>query len=53
VAVAATSVAQQVAMFIMAFSLLTIAVVLVIFLVLRSRRKAQASLISRSIDRSS
>jgi hypothetical protein len=51
-AVAATSPAQQVAMFIMAFSLLTIAVVLVLFLVRRSRRKSQPSLISQSIDRS-
>jgi hypothetical protein len=52
VAVAATPAAQQVAMFIMAFSLLTIAVVLVLFLVRRSHRKSQPSLISQSIDRS-
>jgi hypothetical protein len=52
VAVAATSPAQQAAMFIMAFSLLTIAVVLVLFLARRSRRKPQSSLISQSIDRS-
>jgi hypothetical protein len=46
------STAQQVAMFVTAFSLLTIAVVLVIFLVRRSRGGSQASLISQSIDRS-
>jgi hypothetical protein len=35
----------------MAFSLLTIAVVLVVFLVRRSRKAPQPSLISQSIDR--
>jgi hypothetical protein len=49
---AGASTAQQVAMFIMAFSLLTIAVVLVLFLVRRSRGAPQPSLISQSIDRS-
>jgi hypothetical protein len=39
-------------MFIMAFSLLTIAVVLILFLVRRSRSGAQTSLISQSLDRS-
>jgi len=43
---------SQLAMFIMAFSLLTIAVVLVLFLVRRSRGASQSSLISQSIDRS-
>jgi hypothetical protein len=38
-------------MFVMAFSLLTIAVVLVVFLVRRSRGGSQPSLISQSIDR--
>ena len=38
-------------MFITAFSLLTIAVVLVLFLVRRSRSAAPPSLISQSIDR--
>jgi len=50
-AVAATSPIQQAAMFVMAFSLLTIAVVLVLFLVRRSRG-SPPSLISQSIDRS-
>jgi von Willebrand factor type A domain len=45
------SAGQQVAMFITAFSLLTIAVVLVLFLVRRSRSAAPPSLISQSIDR--
>ena len=45
------STGQQVAMFITAFSLLTIAVVLVLFLVRRSRAAAPPSLISQSIDR--
>jgi hypothetical protein len=49
--VAATS-GQLAAMFIMAFSLLTIAVVLVLFLVRRWRGGPQPSLISQSIDRS-
>jgi hypothetical protein len=43
---------QQVALFIMAFSLLTIAVVLVLFLVRRWRSGPPSSLISQSIDRS-
>jgi hypothetical protein len=43
---------QQAAMFIMAFSLLTIAIVLVIFLVRRRKAGSQPSLISQSIDRS-
>jgi hypothetical protein len=50
-AVPPASAGQQVAMFITAFSLLTIAVVLVLFLVRRSRGAAQPSLISQSIDR--
>jgi hypothetical protein len=50
--VAGASTAQQVAMFVIAFSLLTIAVVLVLFLVRRSRGAPQPSLISQSIDRS-
>jgi hypothetical protein len=41
----------QIALFIMAFSLLTIAVVLVVFLIRRSRAGPQSSLISQSIDR--
>ena len=41
----------QLALYVMAFSLLTIAVVLVVFLVRRSRRAPQPSLISQSIDR--
>jgi hypothetical protein len=41
----------QFALIIIAFSLLTIAVVLVVFLVRRSRRPAQSSLISQSMDR--
>jgi hypothetical protein len=52
VAVVATASVPQVAMFIIAFSLLTIAVVLVVFLVRRWRGDPQSSLISRSIDRS-
>jgi hypothetical protein len=48
----ATSTGVQVAMFIAAFSLLTIAVVLVLFLVRRARGGSQPSLISQSIDRS-
>jgi hypothetical protein len=45
------SVGQQAALFVIAFSLLTIAIVLVIFLVRRSRGGSQPSLISQSIDR--
>ncbi len=45
------STGQQLAMFVTAFSLLTIAVVLVLFLVRRSRGAAPPSLISQSIDR--
>jgi hypothetical protein len=41
----------QLALYVMAFSLLTIAVVLVVFLVRRSRKAPQPSLISQSIDR--
>jgi hypothetical protein len=41
-----------VALIVMAFSLLTIAVVLVIFLVRRARGEPQPSLISQSINRS-
>jgi hypothetical protein len=41
----------QVALYVIAFSLLTIAAVLVVFLVRRSRRVPQPSLISQSIDR--
>jgi hypothetical protein len=41
----------QLALFIMAFSLLTIAVVLVVFLLRRSRSAPQPSLITQSIDR--
>jgi hypothetical protein len=41
----------QLALFVMAFSLLTIAVVLVVFLVRRSRNASQSSLITQSIDR--
>jgi hypothetical protein len=41
----------QVALFIIAISLLTIAVVLVVFLVRRSRNSSEPSLISQSIDR--
>jgi hypothetical protein len=41
----------RLALFVMAFSLLTIAVVLVVFLVRRSRSAPQSSLISQSIDR--
>jgi hypothetical protein len=43
---------QQAALFVIASSLLTIAVVLVVFLFRRSRAQAQPSLISQSIDRS-
>jgi hypothetical protein len=50
-AVVAATTGAQVAMFVMAFSLLTIAVVLVVFLVRRSRG-TPPSLISQSIDRS-
>jgi hypothetical protein len=50
-AVAAASPVQQAAIAVMAFSLLTIAVVLVMFLVRRSRVGSQPSLISQSIDR--
>ncbi len=42
---------QQVALFVIAFSLLTIAVVLVVFMVRRWRGDASPSLISQSIDR--
>jgi hypothetical protein len=48
---AVASAGQQAALFIIAFSLLTIAVVLVVFLVRRSRGNAPPSLISQSIDR--
>jgi hypothetical protein len=41
----------QLALFVMAFSLLTIAVVLVVFLVRRSRSAPQSSLITQSMDR--
>jgi hypothetical protein len=41
-----------VAVVIMAFSLLTIAVALVVFLIWRWRDRSQPSLISQSIDRS-
>jgi hypothetical protein len=41
----------QLALYVMAFSLLTIAVVLVVFLVRRSRKAPQSSLITQSIDR--
>jgi hypothetical protein len=51
-AAVAVSTSQQAAMFVMAFSLLTIAVVLVVFLVRRSRGGPPSSLISQSIDRS-
>jgi hypothetical protein len=51
-AAAPISAGQQAAMFIMAFSLLTIAVVLVLFLIRRSRGGPQTSLISQSLDRS-
>jgi hypothetical protein len=51
-AVVAASGLQQVAMFIIAFSLLIIAVALVVLLVWRWRGRSQPSLISRSIDRS-
>jgi hypothetical protein len=40
----------QLALYVMAFSLLTIAAVLVVFLVRRSRRAPQSSLITQSID---
>jgi hypothetical protein len=50
-AVLAATTGQLAAMFIIAFSLLTIAVVLVLFLV-RRWRGPQPSLISQSIDRS-
>jgi hypothetical protein len=51
-AVAPASTGQQVATFVTAFSLLTIAVVLVLFLMRRSKGGAAPSLISQSIDRS-
>jgi hypothetical protein len=51
VPLAVASTGQQVALFVIAFSLLTIAVVLVVFLVRRSRGNAPPSLISQSIDR--
>ncbi len=41
----------QLALYVMAFSLLTIVVVLVVFLLRRSRKAPQPSLISQSIDR--
>jgi len=50
-AVPSASTAQQAAMFVTAFSLLAIAVVLALFLVRRSRGAAPPSLISQSIDR--
>ncbi len=51
VPLAVVSTAQQVALFVIAMSLLTIAVVLVVFLVRRSRGGSPPSLISQSIDR--
>jgi hypothetical protein len=48
---AVVSTGQQVALFVIAFSLFTIAVVLVVFLVRRSRGDGPPSLISQSIDR--
>jgi hypothetical protein len=45
------SLGQQIALFVIAISLLTIAVVLVILLVRRARGDARPSLISQSIDR--
>jgi hypothetical protein len=51
-AVVPASAGQQAAMFVIAFSLLTIAVVLVLFLVRRSRGGSRPSLISQSIDHS-
>ena len=51
-AAVAVSTGQAVAMFIIAFSLLTIAVVLVLFLARRWRGGPQRSLISQAIDRS-
>jgi hypothetical protein len=51
VANAAPAPGNQVSLFIIAISLLTIAIVLVIFLVRRSRHPAQPSLITQSIDR--
>jgi hypothetical protein len=42
----------QAALFMIAISMLTIAATLVIFLLRRSRARAQQSLISQSIDRS-
>jgi hypothetical protein len=50
--VAVASTGQQAALFVLAFSLLTIAAVLVIFLLRRSRARPHSSLISQSIDRS-
>jgi len=47
----AASDGARLALFVMAFSLLTIAVVLVVFLVRRSRSAPQSSLITQSIDR--
>ncbi|HEY3913033.1 MAG TPA: hypothetical protein VGN61_00995 [Verrucomicrobiae bacterium] len=49
--VPAASTGQQVALFVIAISLLTIAVVLVIFLIRRSRGNSQSSPISRPADR--
>jgi hypothetical protein len=51
VPLAVSSTGQQVALFVIAFSLLTIAVVLVVFLVRRSRGDGPPSLISQTIDR--
>jgi hypothetical protein len=51
VPLAVVSTAQQAALFVIAVSLLTIAVVLVVFLVRRSRGDSPPSLISQSIDR--
>jgi hypothetical protein len=51
VPLAVVSTAQQLALFVIAVSLLTIAVVLVVFLVRRSRGNSPPSLISQSIDR--
>jgi hypothetical protein len=47
----AASTGQQIALFVIAISLLTIAVVLVVMLIRRSRGNSRASLISQSIDR--
>jgi hypothetical protein len=49
--VPAASAGQQIALYVIAISLLTIAVVLVIFLIRRSRGNSQSSPISRTVDR--